>query len=272
MTTRNKFFAATPAEQKMLSLIDAGIAAAADEGRVIDLDTARRIAACLHRGLGGELAQFAGTGRLSHIEAARLELHYATCGEPGMRTWHDALAGYLHAHPRPRGAAHHPSYLHPAAAPSDDGAHAPGAVLAYLRTGAGDQVDRPGLALQMQYDACRAYARRVLHRRLSGVFADRPGSHGTGIARLVAHLAIYHNGRVIVHRLDRLPPGGPAAHRIAALGARVLSVTEHHTRRLSAQTDLNTDIARLDSTTRARATCGTGDTTNHDKGTRHEQH
>lgn len=242
----------TAAEIRITRLIEAGINRAKTRHRLIDRDTARQIAACLHHGLGGELAIFAGTGRLAHPQAARLELFYATRDEPNLTAWGQALRPYItwqaHHHDQPDGD--HPSTGHPSTGPVTPPAapvsRDPQAAVVYLRTSSSDPVSRPGLALQMQYWACRQYARRCLHRRLGGMFADRPGSHGSGIARLLAHLALCHSQRVVVHRLDRLPPGSDGACRVAALGARLLSVTDQHTRRLNQQTDFNQDIQHLD--------------------------
>lgn len=242
----NWFPGMTRAEQKMARLIEAGIAQARAEHRPIDTDTARRIAACLHHGLGGELACFAGTGRITHLQTARLEVFYAIYGEPRLAAWGRALSTYLRHPPRPGGRrVTHPSYLQ-VTAPTESGGSTEedpaGSPVAYLRTFSSDVVSRPGLALQMQYQACRIFTRQKLHRRLSGVFADRPGSHGTGLARLMAHLVICHGHQVIVPRLDRLPPGSPASKQINTLGARVLSASEHHTRRLDSQRKFNQDI------------------------------
>lgn len=233
-------------EERISQLIETGIAQAQVERRVIDIDTARRIAACLHRGLGGELATLAGTGRLGHVHAARLELFYSARGEAGLQEWRRALKNYLRrygqdcANHRGGDRPQRPITPPPAGMTCDSDA-----AIAYLRTEPTDPVIRPGLALHVQHQACRAYIKNRLHRRLAAVFADRPGSHGQGLTRLLAHLATCHNHQVVVHRLDRLPPGSPAAKRVAKLGARVLSATEHHTRTLTKQAALNTDLNRL---------------------------
>lgn len=235
-------------EGQVSQLIETGILQARAERRTIDIYTARRIAACLHRGLGGELATFAGTGRLSHVHAARLELFYSARGEAGLQEWRRALKNYLRHHGQDvandRGSNRHQRPITP---PPAGMSCDPDAAIAYLRTDQNDPVTRPGLALHMQHEACRAYIKDRLHRRLSAVFADRPGSHAQGLAKLLAHLAACHNHQVVVHRLDRLPPGSSAAKQVAKLGARVLSATEHHTRTLTNQAALNTDLNRLTS-------------------------
>jgi hypothetical protein len=231
------------------ALIETDLKAATAEHRVIDTDTARRIAACLHRGLGGDLEHFAGTGRVRHLHAARLELFYTARDEPGLQPWRTALKDYLH---HPRHQHDRPSKRCASSAspvpltPPPAGMHCdPGAAIAYLCTEPTDIVTRPGLALHMQHHACRAYARHRLHRRLAAVFTDTPGSCGKGLRALLAHLAACHNQQVVVHRIDRLPPDSPAAQRIAALGARVLSATEHHTRRADRQAALGSDLRAL---------------------------
>ncbi|HMR86003.1 MAG TPA: hypothetical protein PKC31_00885 [Candidatus Nanoperiomorbaceae bacterium] len=230
------------------ALIETGIAAAAAEHRVIDTDTARRIAACLHRGLGGELERFAGTGRIVHLHAARLELFYTARDEPGLQPWRDALKTYLHQRGhrgRSQKGGKGSGPVLPITPPPPGMRCDPDAAIAYLCTDPGDVVTRPGLALHMQHQACRAYVRHRLHRRLAAVFSDTPWSQGQGMKALLAHLAVCHNQQVVVHRIDRLPPDSPAGQRIAALGARVLSVTEHHTRRATSQAALGDDLKAL---------------------------
>lgn len=238
--------AGTPAEAAMIRAIEAGIAKARAAGQVIGEVTACRIAACLHRGLGGELERFAGTGQIRNVHAARLELFYAARGEPDLQPWRQALKEYLRHRgddsPLDRGRPEPPRPITP---PPAGMSCDPDAAVAYLRTDARDPVCRPGLALQMQHHACREYVRHRLHRRLAAVFADQPGSDGRGMRKLLAHLAVCHNDRVVVHRLDRLPPDSKPAKNVAALGARVLSVTESHTRTHANQTAMNTDLTQL---------------------------
>jgi hypothetical protein len=62
---------------------------------VIDVDTARQIAAAVHQGLGSELERFAGTGRIRRHQVARLELHYLTVDEPQMKKWREALLAFI---------------------------------------------------------------------------------------------------------------------------------------------------------------------------------
>lgn len=69
------------------SLITAGIVHAKKNGRPVDTDTARILAAALHTGPGTALQQFAATGHLPHRQALR-ELQTARAGlrpanEPG---------------------------------------------------------------------------------------------------------------------------------------------------------------------------------------------
>lgn len=236
------------AETAMARLINQGIAQAEDHSRPIDTVTARRIAACLHRGLGGELARFAGSGQLVHHQAARLELFYSTKDEPDFQPWRLALRRYItwHAgsHPDSPSTDSHPTDS-PIDPPVEPVVRDPEAAVVYLRTGSDDRVSRCGLALQMQHQACRQFVRRKLHKRLGAVFADRPDSHQAGLQHLLAHLALCHTHRVVVHRLDRLPPGSPAASRIATLGASVLSVTDHHARTIRRQAELSRDLHHL---------------------------
>lgn len=233
------------------ALIETGITTATAEHRVIDTDTARRIAACLHRGLGGELEHFAGTGRIRHLHAARLELFYAARDEPSLQPWRAALKDYLHQtgdYDRPAKGRNDSGPALPITPPPAGMQCDPDAAIAYLCTSSGDIVTRPGLALHMQHHACRAYVRHRLHRRLAAVFTDTPKSRGRGLNALLAHLAVCHNQQVVVHRIDRLPPDSPAGPQIAALGARVLSVTEHHTRRAASQAALGNDLKTLTDT------------------------
>ena len=78
--------------------ISAAVDAAWRAGGLIETDTARLIAAAVHRGLGSELAGFASTGRLpagKQYQVMRLELDLATRGEPNLRRWAEALKQYL---------------------------------------------------------------------------------------------------------------------------------------------------------------------------------
>jgi len=82
-------------EEDLVRHIDQMLDVAEAEGRLIDQDLARQIAAAVHQGLGSELAHFAGTGRIGRHQVARLELHYLTVGEPQMRRWREALLAFI---------------------------------------------------------------------------------------------------------------------------------------------------------------------------------
>jgi hypothetical protein len=218
----------------MARLIEEGIGQAEAGDRLIDVDTARRIAACLHRGLGGELERFAATGRIGNRQVARLELFYSVKGEPRFARWADHLRQFITSRPgavvakrsKPEAALVPPPLVNPALVdcPSCDSR----AAVVYVRAQPDDPGPQPGLALQMQHQSCRDYVKSRLHRPVEATFADR--GRWTGFRRLLAHLAICHNRRVVVHRLDRLP--GDGGGLITARGARVLSATETtpHTR------------------------------------------
>ena len=79
--------------------IQAGLAVARREGRLIDLVTARLIAASVHRGLGSGLRQFAATGRLPaggpDYQVLRLELDLTGKDEPEIASWVEALKLFL---------------------------------------------------------------------------------------------------------------------------------------------------------------------------------
>jgi hypothetical protein len=280
----------------MSQLIQAGITAAQSEGRVIDQATARRIAACLHRGLGGELEHFAGTGQIVQPQVAREELFYATAGEQQFTVWRIALRAYVNRYVREQrqpgnvarkmepkqanrqttsgqavssGAKHRPASALSPLAPTTQSAKVdraakpvsppapvnpescgdcdPGAAVVYLRTDAKDRVKHQALALHMQDQACRNYVKRHLHRRVEATFADRLGSRLHGLRLMLSHLAICHNQRVVVHRLDRLAnqatrDGTVAIHQT---GARVLSVSEQAPRGVVRQNQFLADMADL---------------------------
>ena len=83
------------AEQELARLIQEGIDQAEATGRVVDEHTARRIAAAVHRGLGGELERLAGTGELTNPQVARLELFHTLKGEPEFEGWGAALKRFI---------------------------------------------------------------------------------------------------------------------------------------------------------------------------------
>ena len=233
------------AEAVMARLINDSINRAAAADRIIDTTTARRIAACLHRGLGGELERFAGTGRINNVQVARLELFYSARGEQLFTVWRSALRIYLKQFGHSRELDLSEGSFKPITPPPTGMTCDPAAAVAYVCTHRGDKVRQPGLALQMQDFACREFARHHLRQHMETVFADQPDSHQRGLHGLLAHLAVCHNHRVIVHRLDRLSPGSESARQIAKLGARVLSVTETNTRYLSEQSSLNVDATQF---------------------------
>jgi len=82
-------------EDDLVRHINQALDLAEAEGRLIDQDLARQIAAAVHQGLGSELAHFAGTGRIRRHHVARLELHYLTADEPQMRQWREALLKFI---------------------------------------------------------------------------------------------------------------------------------------------------------------------------------
>lgn len=82
-------------DDDLVQAINQGVDEAKVKRRVIDADTARRIAAAVHQGLGTELERFAGTGRLRRHQVARLELHYLTVDDPQMRRWREALLAFI---------------------------------------------------------------------------------------------------------------------------------------------------------------------------------
>lgn len=84
-------------EARLVRMVDQAIAIAEMTDGVIDETTARRIAARLHLGARTELGRFAGTGRLGHYQAARLELHYLVKDQPVCQRWAAALRGYITA-------------------------------------------------------------------------------------------------------------------------------------------------------------------------------
>lgn|GEM_PF-5175152 len=82
-------------DDDLVRAINQGVDEAKVKRRVIDVDTARRIAAAVHQGLGTELERFAGTGRIRRHQVARLELHYLTVEERKLRRWREALLKFL---------------------------------------------------------------------------------------------------------------------------------------------------------------------------------
>jgi hypothetical protein len=101
------------------------------------------------------------------------------------------------------------------------------------------------LALHRQHQACRWFTRHQLRKHLEATFMDGPRSRRSGLRRLLAHVAVCHNRRVVVQRLDRLPPGSPEAAQVTEEGARVLSATEQNTRSSRRQAALSRDVAAL---------------------------
>ena len=261
-------------EQALARLIQKRINQAETEGRVVDGDTARRIAAAVHRGLGGELERFAATGRLTHYHAARLELFYTLKDEPEFKVWGLALREFVNQQARAaRGSKTKPHARHevakslprsaeersglavrpksglppPNPKPNDCERCDPEGVLVYVCNQPGDGVERGGLALQMQHQACRRYTHRRLRKRLEATFMDNAHSRHSGLRKLLGHVAICHNQRVVVKRLDRLPPGSTEADEVTASGARVLSANEQTARSNRRQAAFNRDIAALSS-------------------------
>jgi len=85
-------------EAQVAHRIEADIAASQRDGCPITLDTARLIAASIHRGLGSELEQFAATGIIPTNKAyqvLRLELNLTAKGEPQIVGWATALQEFL---------------------------------------------------------------------------------------------------------------------------------------------------------------------------------
>ncbi|MDR1238437.1 MAG: recombinase family protein [Propionibacteriaceae bacterium] len=266
-------------EAELARLIAEGIDRARAEGRVIDRDTARRIAAAVHRGLGGELERFAATGKLEHHHTARLELFHTLKDEPRFAAWGEALRGFINKDARGTQKAQRPAKHQPkhkaagratnkptatakhAAHGSNDGPDkllpqanpsisecetcGPEGVVVYVCNKPGDEAQRQGLALHTQHLACRRFTCRNLHKRLEATFADSARSQRAGLRRLLAHVAVCHNRRVVVQRLDRLLPGSPEAEQVAEDGARVLSATEQNTRSSRRQAALGRDVAAL---------------------------
>jgi DNA invertase Pin-like site-specific DNA recombinase len=253
--------ARTPGERELVRVIQAGIAQAEAAGRVIDRNTARRIAAAVHRGLGGELERFAATGKLRHHHAARLELFATLQDEPRFSGWRAALRAFINEDARlRRGLPVKPGTRERReAAPLGSGGKLPQVnpdvadcercdpegVLAYVRADPGDDATRQGLALHRQHQACRWFTRHRLRKHLEATFMDNPRSRRSGLRRLVAHLAVCHNRRVVVQRLDRLPPGSPEVNRVLAGGARVLSASEQNPRSSRRQALLNRDASGM---------------------------
>lgn len=64
-------------------------------GETISQNTARLIAATVHRGVNSELKHFAETGVIRRHQVARLELFYTLRDEPGFGRWAQALRGYI---------------------------------------------------------------------------------------------------------------------------------------------------------------------------------
>jgi hypothetical protein len=87
-------------EVVVLRRVNAGVAAAWREGRVIDVVTARLIAASVHRGLASALQRFAATGEFSDCAQRRLavmELSLCAADTPAWRVRVAALKQFLRA-------------------------------------------------------------------------------------------------------------------------------------------------------------------------------
>jgi hypothetical protein len=233
----------------MAQLIQDGITDAEAAKRTIDEVTARRIAACLHRGLGGELERLAGTGKLRNPQVAREELFYSAGGERRFMKWRTVLLAYINcqaarepvkesnrraneranvpktADGRGAGGIASSPPVPPAAVNLGRPASSAPAAIIYVAVGAGDQVRQPALALHMQHRACRNHVRRQLRKKVGATFADTATSRHQGLRALLSHLAICHHQRVVVQRLDRIPDQATWA-TIHSLGARVLSVSD----------------------------------------------
>jgi len=85
-------------EQTAQARIEAATRRASQEGRLIDLTTARLIAASLHRGLGTQLHRFAATGVMpqgSDYQVMRLELDLTAKDEPQIGHWLSALKEFF---------------------------------------------------------------------------------------------------------------------------------------------------------------------------------
>ena len=117
--------------------------------------------------------------------------------------------------------------------------------MVYVCNQPGDDAGRAGLALQMQHQACRRFTRQQLRKRLEASFMDNAHSKHDGLRRLLAHVAICHNQRVVVQRLDRLPLGSPEAEQVIRSGARVLSASEQNPRSQRRQGRFSADIRVL---------------------------
>jgi hypothetical protein len=268
-----------PEEEELIRAVNEEIGQAEAAGKAVNKDTARRIAAAVHRGLGGELERFAATGKLQHHHTARLELFHTIKDEPAFRAWGEALKEFINEDARAkqsvkrpakyqakhkargtatskaddkakraaRRPADGPDNLLPQANPSIGECETcgPDGVVVYVCNRPGDEAQRQGLALHTQHLACRRFTQHHLHRRLEATFADSARSRRAGLRRLLAHVAVCHNRRVVVQRLDRLPPGSPEANEVMQDGARVLSATEQNTRSSRRQAALSRDVAAL---------------------------
>jgi hypothetical protein len=271
-------------EAVMAGLIHDGIKTAESQGRVIDEATARRIAACLHRGLGGELERLAGTGQLDNPQVAREELFYSASGERRFAGWRVALLGFIRQAAksgkgqgpgrrwgqdtaaanradeaagasvgamRSRQATPVPvAPLIPACHQAEDN---PAAAVIYVAVEPGDRVRQPALALHMQHQACRDYVRRQLRKRVGATFADTAASRHQGLRVLLSHLAICHHQRVVVQRLDRIPDETAWA-TIHRLGARVLSVSDQAPRGCHRQAGFLAELQQLNTAPGSRRT------------------
>ena len=243
----------------MIRLIAEGVAQAQRENRAIDRTTARRIAACVHRGLGGELERFAGAGVLKNPHAARLELFYSTVDEPQFQGWRVALRRFITEDARHGRTVKRPAPAKTSNAPTANPAKSlplanprvsscsscsPSGAVVYLRAGSVDHAERTGVMLQMQHHACREFIRHHLRKHLEAVFVDRPDTKAHGFGQLLGHLAACHNQRVVVHRLDRISWDEVNIAKLTRLGARVLSVTEPNTRARTSQAETARRISR----------------------------
>jgi hypothetical protein len=261
--------ALTPEERELVRMVDEDVQQAEAAGKVIKKETARLIAAAVHRGLDGELERFAATGRLVNHHAARLELFYSLKDEPQFAVWGVALREYMNQDARVKraGGGRHKLVGKTDARTRHQARHSksgpdgplpqanpevaacptcsPEGVLIYVCSSLDDAAERQGLALHMQHLACRRFTRRQLHKGLEATFTDSISSRRSGLRRLLAHVAVCHNNRVVVQRLDRLPPDSLEAAQVTEEGARVLSATDQNTRTSRHQAALGRDVAEL---------------------------
>ena len=127
----------------------------------------------------------------------------------------------------------------------------PNKVVVYLSSKPTDKISRPSLSLLGQELACRRFSRHQLHRTIEAEFADgmasrppqpnRTQSLQPGFNKLLAHIALCQNQRVVVARLDRLP-APKSVHQLGHLDVRVLSATEPNTQARTSQAEMAASI------------------------------